>query len=204
MKRHLAIAITLILCVSQLWGAEPQKPRNNIFFGIGTLLEGGGFADENNPGLTVRVSYGRDYSINQRWSVMPGAGLKYQIGDLPNITKVFGNGADTMISADIFCQARYRTGSVIWGIGPALSYFIVPSRYNITPTDGQSSSFDNKAKYNSIIPSIMPNVTFPIGKHFQLGLEGSIGFLNATRQYDGLSRDASWLHYAVINFGWRW
>ena len=51
-------------------------------FGGGLFMESGSRSYGNNPGAVLRLSYGLDVRFDEQWSVMPGAGLRLQLGDI--------------------------------------------------------------------------------------------------------------------------
>ena len=58
-------------------------------------------------------------------------------------------------------------------------------------------------KFNRFDLAVQPSVMFLHGKHFQWGLEGSVGLLNAMRQYPEYRRTGSIsLHYLALTCGW--
>ena len=202
----------LIACLSLLLGMGASAQENtswkrlehNIQLGGGLFLESGLYANEQNPGIVLRVSYGLDIRFNEHWSVMPGASLRAQLGDVRHFMGK-GNDPDGMALADVFMTARYHfdiDGSqIVVGLGPALSYMVSPDTYYIDadPTD----PLNNKEKFNRFDVGIQPSVCFLHGKHFQWGFEANIGLLNAMRQYPEYNRTGSiHLHYVAITCGW--
>lgn len=84
MKKLLSLMIFL-LSVLSLSAQENKRFENNILLGAGVSLESGERAVDYNPGLVFRLSYGLDIRLNERWSVMPGAGLRGQGGPVRHI-----------------------------------------------------------------------------------------------------------------------
>lgn len=193
MKRPI-ITIAL-LAISVCMVSAQEKPswkrlENNIMLGGGLFLESGSQSYGNNPGAVLRLSYGLDVRLNEKWSVMPGAGLRAQLGDIRHFMSKGGD-PDGMAMADVF----------VVGLGPALSYMVSPDTYYIDadPTD----PLNNKEKFKRFDVGLQPSVTFLHGKHFQWGFEGSIGLLNAMRQYPEYDRQGSiHLHYLAVTCGW--
>ena len=105
----------LIACLSLLLGMGASAQENtswkrlehNIQLGGGLFLESGLYANEQNPGIVLRVSYGLDIRFNEHWSVMPGASLRAQLGDVRHFMGK-GNDPDGMALADVFMTARYH------------------------------------------------------------------------------------------------
>lgn len=202
----------LVACLSLLLGMGASAQENtswkrlehNIQLGGGLFLESGLYANEQNPGIVLRVSYGLDIRFNEHWSVMPGASLRAQLGDVRHFMGK-GNDPDGMALADVFMTARYHFDidgfQIVVGLGPALSYMVSPDTYYIdaAPTD----PLNNKEKFNRFDVGIQPSVCFLHGKHFQWGFEANIGLLNAMRQYPENNRTGSiHLHYVAITCGW--
>ena len=135
---------------------------------------------------------------------MPGAGIRAQLGDIRHFMSKGGD-PDGMAMADVFVVGRYHLASdgtrIVVGLGPALSYMVSPDTYYIDadPTD----PLNNKEKFKRFDLGLQPSVTFLHGKHFQWGFEGSIGLLNAMRQYAEYNRQGSiHLHYLAVTCGW--
>ncbi|MBO4537063.1 MAG: hypothetical protein J5702_07625, partial [Bacteroidales bacterium] len=68
MKRILLIVIALAL------GAAASAQESNLMIGAGLFGETGNQARDVFPGLALRLSYGLDFRLDEKWSVMPGAG----------------------------------------------------------------------------------------------------------------------------------
>ena len=73
--------------------------------GAGLFGETGNQASDVFPGAVLRLSYGLDLKVSEQWSVMPGAGIRAQLGEVNHIGWVGGD-PDGMAMADLFCQAR--------------------------------------------------------------------------------------------------
>ena len=66
-----------------------------------------------------------------------------------------------------------------------------------------SDPLDGKEKFKRYDLGLQPSITFLRGKHFQWGFEGSIGLLNAMRQYPEYKRTGSvHMHYLAVTCGW--
>lgn len=193
MKRPIITIALLAISVCMVSAQENpswKRLENNIMLGGGLFLESGSQSYGNNPGAVLRLSYGLDVRLNEKWSVMPGAGLRAQLGDIRHFMSKGGD-PDGMAMADVF----------VVGLGPALSYMVSPDTYYIDadPTD----PLNNKEKFKRFDLGLQPSVTFLHGKHFQWGFEGSIGLLNAMRQYPEYDRQGSiHLHYLAVTCGW--
>ena len=172
--------------------------------GGGLFLESGSQSYGNNPGAVLRLSYGLDVRLNEKWSIMPGAGLRAQLGDIRHFMWIGGD-PDGMAMADVFVVGRYHFVSdgtrIVVGLGPALSYMVSPDTYYIDADP--SDPLNNKEKFERFDLGLQPSVMFLHGKHFQWGFEGSIGLLNAMRQYPEYNRQGSiHLHYLAVTCGW--
>ena len=206
--KKIIIAIAFLALAAGLASAQDGRPfkrlENNFMLGGGLFLESGSWSGGNNPGLGLRVSYGLDVRLDDRWSVMPGAGLRDQLGDIRHYMWVGGD-PDGMSMADFFVIGRYHFESegdrIVVGFGPSVSYMVSKDTYYVDadPMD----PLNGKEKFNRFDLAVQPSVMFLHGKHFQWGLEGSVGLLNAMRQYPEYRRTGSIsLHYLALTCGW--
>lgn len=185
MKRPIITIALLAISVCMVSAQENpswKRLENNIMLGGGLFLESGSQSYGNNP----------------------GAGLRAQLGDIRHFMSKGGD-PDGMAMADVFVVGRYHLASdgtrIVVGLGPALSYMVSPDTYYIDadPMD----PLNNKEKFKRFDVGLQPSVTFLHGKHFQWGFEGSIGLLNAMRQYAEYNRRGSiHLHYLAVTCGW--
>ena len=200
----LALLAMSICLVSAQENTSWKRLENNIILGGGLFLESGSQSYGNNPGAVLRVSYGLDVRLQEKWSIMPGAGLRAQLGDIRHFPSKGGD-PDGMAMADVFIVGRYHIASgksrIVLGLGPALSYMVMPDKYYIDADP--SDPLNKKEKFHRFDLGFQPSVTFRHGKHFQWGFEGSIGLLNAMRQYPEYNRQGSiHLHYLAVTCGW--
>lgn len=206
--KKIIIAIAFLALAAGLASAQDDRAfkrlENNFMLGGGLFLESGSWSGGNNPGLVLRVSYGLDVRLDDRWSVMPGAGLRDQLGDIRHFMWVGGD-PDGMSMADFFVIGRYHFESegdrIVVGFGPSVSYMVSKDTYYVDadPMD----PLNGKEKFNRFDLAVQPSVMFLHGKHFQWGLEGSVGLLNAMRQYPEYRRTGSIrLHYLALTCGW--
>lgn len=207
MKKSHIIILLLTLSTSVVSAQENpswKRLESNIQLGAGLFLESGYLAHEENPGAVLRLSYGLDIRFSDMWSVMPGVGLRAQLSQIDHFMAV-GNDPDGMSLADVFVTARYHFETdgtrMVVGLGPALSYMVLKDTYYVDadPNDPRNG----KEKFNRFDLGLQPSITFLRGKHFQWGFEGSIGLLNAMRQYPEYNRTGSiHLHYLAVTCGW--
>lgn len=201
------LSLTSMLFVQPAFAQEPpdwKRLESNLMLGGGLFLESGSNADD--PGITLRVSYGLDCRFNDRWSFMPGAGLRAQVGDIRHLGWIGGD-FDSMSQVDFFLTLRYHLPSdhgsrMVLGLGPALSYMIAKDTYYIDadPND----PLNGKEKFKHYDLGLQPSLTILRGKHFQWGFEANIGLLNALRPYPEYHRTGSiHLHYLTVSCGWR-
>ena len=206
--KKIIIAIAFLALAAGLASAQDGRPfkrlENNFMLGGGLFMESGSWSGGNNPGLVLRVSYGLDVRLDDRWSVMPGAGLRDQLGDIRHFMWDGGD-PDGMSMADFFVIGRYHFESegdrIVVGLGPSVSYMVSKDTYYVDadPMD----PLNGKEKFNRFDLAVQPSVMFLHGKHFQWGLEGSVGLLNAMRQYPEYRRTGSIrLHYLALTCGW--
>ena len=206
MKRFLYVLTTILVSVtaSAQQNTSWKRLESNFQLGGGLFLESGYLAREENPGAVIRLSYGLDIRVNDQWSVMPGAGLRAQLSQIDHFMAV-GNDPDGMSLADIFVTARYHFDSdgtrMVVGLGPALSFMTSADTYYVDADP--SDPLDGKEKFKRYDIGLQPSISFLRGKHFQWGFEGSIGLLNAMRQYPEYNRTGSvHLHYLAVTCGW--
>ena len=133
-----------------------------------------------------------------------GVGLRAQLSQIDHFMAV-GNDPDGMSLADVFVTARYHFESdgtrMVVGLGPALSIMTSADTYYVDADP--SDPLDGKEKFKRYDLGLQPSITFLRGKHFQWGFEGSIGLLNAMRQYPEYKRTGSvHMHYLAVTCGW--
>ncbi len=199
------LAITCsFIALSQETGPY-KRLESNLQMGAGLFTESGNSANDVFPGGVLRISYGLDIRVNERWSLMPGAGIRTQIGELNHIGWVGGD-PDSMGMVDVFCQGRChlkggRTRMVV-GFGPQLSYMTEMDTYynDADPND----PLGGKDKFTRWSVGLLPSVSFLHGKHFQWGFEASVGLSNSMIQYPEYNRTGSIVfHYCAVTCGWR-
>lgn len=207
MKRVFIIAFTLLLSNLALAqkSAIPKPLESNIMIGAGLFGETGNRANDVFPGAVLRLSYGLDVRLAEQWSVMPGAGIRTQLGEVNHIGWVGGD-PDGMSMADFFCQARYHfisDGTVTAvSLGPQFSFMTVPDTYYIDadPSDPRNG----KEKFKRWDIGLQPSIVFRSGKHWQWGIEASVGLRNMLRQYPEYNISGNvHLHNLMFVFGWR-
>ena len=178
-----------------------SKPlESDIRLGAGLFAETGNHADK--PGIALRVSYGLDIKINDRWSLMPGAGLKTQVSDIRHFGCIGGD-LDQMSAADLFLDVRYRAaGKAVFSLGPQVSYMISPDTYYIDadPRD----PLNGKEKFYRWDIGLRPGLVFNVGEHRYWGFEALIGLRNMLRPYDFSARTQGsiYLHNLMFVYGW--
>ena len=214
MKGMLIWAALLVAVVTSAQEKQAWKRfENNIQLGGGLFLESGKNASEQNPGLTVRISYGMDIRLNEQWSVMPGVGFTGFRGQLAERLKGgLGGFSHAGGLVDLFVSTRYhivlnRSGIVL-GLGPSLSYMALQKQYHLPSAPNEYDDDDkvnHKDVFNPITLGLMPSIILQHGKHFQWGLEANIGLTNAMRQYPETERYTGTvgLHYLTLACGWR-
>ena len=85
MKRLLLVALTMMA------GIAVRAQQGNIMIGAGLFGETGDQARNLFPGAVLRLSYGLDVQVGEKWSVMPGAGIRTQLGNVNMIGSVGGD-----------------------------------------------------------------------------------------------------------------
>lgn len=179
------MAATLFSIAAYAQQNSPKKPlESNIMIGAGLFGETGNKASDVFPGAVLRLSYGLDVQLGDKWSMMPGAGIRTQLGEINHIGWVGGD-PDGMSMADVFCQVRYHFESegdkMVIGLGPQFSYMVSPDTYYI---DADPSDLRNgKEKFERWDIGLQPSIVFQSGKHWQWGFEASVGLRNMLRQY---------------------
>ena len=184
---------------------SPKRLENHFMIGAGLFGETGNQARDVYPGAVLRLSYGLDVKLTDKWSLMPGAGIRAQLGEVNHIGWV-GDDPEGMAMADLFFQARYHfvsadTKTVI-GLGPQFSYMVSPDTYYVDadPNDPRNG----KEKFERWDIGLQPSVVFQRRKHWQWGFEASVGLRNMLRQYpeNNVSGNVH-LHNLMFICGWR-
>lgn len=204
MKRLLlstSVLLCSMLCIAQ--NQDSKYIEHNVLVGGGLFLESGYSAQEQNPGAMFQLSYGLDINLPKNWSVMPGVGLRGQMGKVLHLGSK-GSMHDGIGAIDLFCVARYHLNNdkVIVGLGPAISYIAVPSIYAFDASP--NNPLNGKEKSSRFDASLRPSIVFRPGAHFQWGLEAGIGLMNTLQQYPEYNVSGSLhLHYLALMCGWR-
>ncbi|MBO7480308.1 MAG: outer membrane beta-barrel protein [Bacteroidales bacterium] len=207
MKKLIATVVLTVMsvCLASAQNVQPAKRlESNFQVGAGLFLESGLYARYQNPGAVLRLSYGLDIRLDDRWSVMPGLGIRAQVSDIENLGAL-GVDLDELAYADAFLTARYHIEAnrshIVLGLGPALSYAIHQDTYYIDADP--FGPLNGKVKFNRIDVGLQPSVTFQPRAHFQWGLEANVGLLNSMIQYPEYNRTGSiHLHYIALTCGW--
>lgn len=181
-----------------------QRIESNVQIGSGLFLETGKDYRTRfqNPGIVLRLSYGLDIRFLEKWSLMPGIGIRTQMGGVLKVKKVERQKdlVDNMALADFFVTARYHLESgrqrIIFGLGPAFSYMVLLDHYH-------DSNFTSE-KYRRFDIGIQPSVTFLHGEHFQWGMEASIGLKDLRIVYMDVNTpfSSTYLNYLAVTCGW--
>lgn len=203
MKRILVILFVVLFTAGNLYAQKDKRVESNLMFNSGTFFEtGSNYANMNwlrmlsdlrrfsweslfLPGHVSRISYGLDIRMNDRWSLMPGLGLRAQTATIIGMFAVGGD-IDVLTAADAFCALRYhlptRSGNqIIFGLGPDVSRILWQSKYyfDAEPNDPRNGL----QKFYNYDYGVQPSVTFRMGKHWQFGLEANIGLRNMRIPY---------------------
>ena len=199
MKRLLLVALTMMA------GIAVRAQQGNLMIGAGLFGETGDQARNLFPGAVLRLSYGLDVRVGDKWSVMPGAGIRTQLGNVNMIGSVGGD-MEGMSMADFFCQVRCRFGAertrTVLYLGPQISYMVSPDTYYIdwAPSDPRNQK-ETVLRWDV---GLQPGIIFQRGKHWQWGIEASVGLRNMLRQYPGYGiSGAVHLHNLMFICGWR-
>ena len=207
MKRFV-ILFTLLYLAGLGVSAQEKRPfqriESNAQIGGGLFLETGKDyrIDYQNPGIALRLSYGLDFRFHEKWSLMPGVGLRTQMGGVLKLKKDERQKdmADNMALADFFVTARYHLETerqrIVFGLGLAFSYMILPAHYHY-------SNFTSE-KFRRVDIGIQPSVAFLHGEHFQWGLEANIGLKDLRIAYMNLDTpfNSTYLNYLAVTCGW--
>ena len=207
MNTFFTIALSLIISASSWAQARVErKPlESNLMIGAGLFGETGNRARDLFPGAVFRLSYGLDMKMGDKWSVMPGAGIRTQLGNVNHLGWV-GADPEEMSMADIFCQTRCHIKSegteMVVYIGPQLSFMTLPDTYYIDadPDDPRNG----REKFKNWDLALQPGIIFRSGKHWQWGFEASFGLRNMLHQYPELNLTGNvHLHNFMFIFGWK-
>ena len=207
MKKLLLISVALLAFMSASAQENPggKKLQNYIQFGAGAFTEAGYGFWEVNPGAVLRMSYGLDIMLDDKWSVMPGLGSIIQMGP---VTAFYSDGGDPdgMCMADVFCVARYHFQSgdginTIVGIGPQVSFMTLKDKYFVDADPWEPIS--GKPKFKDWDIGLQPSVVFLTRKHFHWGFEANFGLRNMRIQYPEYNRTGH-THFIdlMVTCGW--
>jgi len=196
MKRALFILFFFLITINSLQ-AQEKRVESNIQLSQGLFFESGSgriLWSLKNPSKwtalyyltssSTRLSYGLDIRLGGPWSLMPGLGLRNDIESLMLIGAIGGD-IDLLLSADAFCSLRYHLDAgkvgIVFGLGPDVSYIIDQSGYYLDayPDD----PLNGKDKFYRFDYAVQPSITFRAGKHWQWGLEATIGLRNMRIPY---------------------
>ena len=204
MKKIFILFISVLFAgigASAQQSAPFKRIESNVILGGGLFLETGTDyrIESQNPGLALRLSYGLDIRFNERWSVMPGIGVRSLFGGIMHGQDGVDN--DKLYMGDVFLAGRYRLGlgrrRAVLGLGPAFSYILSPVYYGFSNVSIE--------KYRRFDVGIQPSVTFFSGDNFLWGLEANVGLRDLRLRYPFINTPFSptYLHYLAVTCGWR-
>ena len=186
MKRILFATALLLFSFSAIQAQEYKKVESNLMFNRGIFFQTGsstdfGFLLSLLACRVSRLSYGLDFRMSDRWSLMPGVGARLQNRG----SFLFIIPLGVIAAADAFCVLRYHIpvgeDQIIIGLGPDVSFL---SKSNYYFGSVAYDPLQDKQEFYRFDYGIQPSVTFRTGKHWQWGLEANFGLRNMRIPYD--------------------
>lgn len=187
MKKLLLPIIALFLSSLFALNAQNQKRVEHV------LEVGGGLSwnddDTDRSGATLSISYGVDFSLNDKFSVMPMVGYRRTS---ENMIRSGWNGVslNDFGFIDFSLSARYRLFDgkvpIVVGVGPYISIIQDRDKYSIDYEPNHSLQGKNKLK--SIDFGLMPTISFDLNRHLSVGAKMNIGLTNTSEYYREIPR----------------
>jgi hypothetical protein len=192
--------MVMLLLASAGMKAQEKKWEHQMFVSTGILLNRENGSCET--GLSTQLGYGLNHFLSEKFSLMPGAVLRYAS---ENGFKSSQDGADddNFVFADIPLMALYHVSGHAngWmlGIGPVFSFALDKDNYynDANPSD----PLNGKSKIKTFGLGLQPSVTYKLGR-FRLGVEGHINLTNMQEKYDRVSSSKQ-LHHVVASLYYR-
>lgn len=180
--------VLCLLVVSNAAMAQEEKLGHTIQLGGGMFWETNQSAQ---PGATVRMAYELNIPVGGAWWLDPSIGVRGQRSDLGAWLKgQIGGEAHAMVIAELYCAVKYQiplgNRYLLMGIAPGIDYKISRQKYLFSaeplPTDALSK-ISGKQIFNNFDVGLRPSVLLRIDGHWGVGLEATIGVLQAKVQY---------------------
>ena len=199
-RPFVTVIIAVVLFSPALLGQE-KRVYNHIDLSVGGFFEGG--KNVQSPGIAIRLGYGADIKLTDRFSLMPGAGVRGQkaaLGVLGNK----GGSSDGLLFTDVLCQARYHFKHIIIGLGPNVSFAVANMNYGVENYGDPTHPLVGKKQFSTIDVGLVPSISVPFGKHWEFGVEAIIGLTNMRIRYEDANAGAStYMHTVSLFFGYR-
>lgn len=196
MKRILVIV--LLCAASLLSGAQEKKVDHSFQLGGGYYFRTLKYSKARTEaeGVAVQFSYGADFLLGKRWSVMPSIGISSVI---ETASPKMGGTTDRSSDIEFAVLARYRFAKrCIAGLGPMLSYSFDGTDYPVSIDDGGRRG--RTRIYTPFSLSVKPQFAVDLGKHWRVGAESAIGLSNTYRD-SGNTGISSHLYYFLATVG---
>ena len=168
--------------------AQERRLGHSVQLGAGVFLETNQSAG---PGVAVRAAYELDVPIGAGWSMAPSIGVRGQRSDLNALLKgAVGGLSHAMVVGELYCAIKYQLAlggkSLVFGIAPGADYSFSHQKYHFSaeprPED-PLSKISGKPIFKDFNLGLRPSVLFWINRHWGVGLEATIGLLQAKVQY---------------------
>ena len=182
------LIVLCLLVVSNAAMAQEEKLGHTIQLGSGMFWETNQSAQ---PGIAIRLAYALNIPVGGDWWIDPSIGVRGQRSDLGSWLKGrIGGDAHAMVIAELYCAVKYQIslGSryLLMGIAPGIDYKISRQKYLFSaeplPTDALSK-ISGKQIFNNFDVGLRPSVLLRFDGHWGVGLEATIGVLQAKVQY---------------------
>ena len=184
-----------MLVVSLGVHAQVKKWEHNVYVGAGLMIDDHGYRTKK--GLAFNAGYGLNYYFNEQWSLMPGVAVR-QVSENGFADSADGADDDVFTFLDVPVVAQYHvgTGKGAWtlGLGPVFSFCVGNDTYYMDAAPGAKLNDLDKCKTFSF--GLQPSVSYRLGKHFGIGLDGYISLSNMKNNH-GLLSGSKHIHCIV-------
>lgn len=176
----------LLLACALLWTAlsvqAQSKPiSHHAFVGFGLLIDSEDGRSE--AGITAKAGYRMDIRLSERWSVMPGVGVREML-ERP-FSDDDGSDDDHFVFLDLPVMLQYHlsAGTEGWtvGLGPVFSFCVGNEHHYIDAIPNGYNSEYNKIQTFNV--GVQLSVAYQF-KHFRIGIEGNVGLMDIARKDD--------------------
>lgn len=196
--RRLFLACAL-LCMALSAQAQHRPITHHAFAGLGLLIDSEG--SHSNVGITAKAGYGMNIRLSERWSVMPGVGVR-EMTERPFYDEDGGDD-DHFVFLDVPVMLQYHLSATpdgwMFGLGPVFSFCLDNEHHYVNAIPDGYYSEQNKIHTFSV--GVQSGVAYQF-KHFRIGIEGNIGLADIARK-DKRFTESKHLHDVMLVVGYR-